>query len=248
MALKISGIPSNLNDKLIEEYLEIKKRYSMNDCGPGQLKGGRFAEVLLRIFQHLLGKTITPFGTDIPNVDKTNILNTLQNNPSIDEHIRQKLTPLTRLLLDFRNNRDSAHLGGLDVNTMDTLFVMTAATWTICEIVRVYGGYTMDEAQKIIDALAVKEYPVIMEFNGDVFITRHDLNSDQEVLVLLYKHPTANFHFLFSKTRDKNRSRFTKKINKMVTAKLIGEKNGEYFIMPRGSHTVETESLLVYKV
>jgi hypothetical protein len=55
MSLVISGIPASLNEKLIEEYLDLKKRFSMNDWGPGQLKGGRFAEVLLRIFQHLLG-------------------------------------------------------------------------------------------------------------------------------------------------------------------------------------------------
>jgi hypothetical protein len=33
MTLSISGIPSELSTKLIEEYLEIKKRFAMNDWG-----------------------------------------------------------------------------------------------------------------------------------------------------------------------------------------------------------------------
>ena len=132
-----------LNEKLIEEYLDIKKRFTMSDWGPGQLKGGRFAEVLLRIFQHLLGETVTPFGNDIPPNEKTRILNLIQNQPLIDPHVRQKVVALARLLLDFRNNRDVAHLGGFDANSMDTLFVMTGATWALCELVRMYGGYQM---------------------------------------------------------------------------------------------------------
>jgi hypothetical protein len=246
MSLVISGIPASLNEKLIEEYLDLKKRFSMNDWGPGQLKGGRFAEVLLRIFQHLLGETITPFGTDIAANDKTRILNAVQQHPTTDSHIRQKVVALTRLLLDFRNNRDVAHLGGFDANSMDTLFVMTAATWILCELIRVYSGYQMAEAQKIVDGLSVKEYPVIMEFNGELFLTRHNLTADQEVLVLLTKNSTANANFLFEKTRDGNSTRFNRRLRDMVKDKLIGNKGDAYFLMPRGAARVSRDSLLTY--
>lgn len=246
MSLIISGIPSALSEKLVEEYLEIKKRFSMNDWGFGQLKGGRFAEVVLRIFQHLLGETTTPFGTDIPNTEKTRIFNTVQSHAVIDDHVRQKIVPLVRLLLDFRNNRDAAHLGGFDANSMDTLFVITSATWILCELVRVYGGYQIYDAQRIVDGLSVKEYPVIMEFEGEIFITRHDLTARQEVLVLLCKNQEADYGFLFLKTRDKNNTRFRNTLKGMVSTKLIGEKNGRFFLMPRGMVIAANEGLLRY--
>ena len=128
MTLLINGISSQISIKLIEEYLEIKKRFAMNDWGPGQLKGGRFAEAVLRAYQHLLGDAITPFGTDIVAAEKARIMHRLQNAGTIDEHVRQKTVPLVRLLLDFRNGRDVAHLGGFDANGMDTMFVITGAT------------------------------------------------------------------------------------------------------------------------
>jgi len=246
MALVLSSIPQDLADRLVVEYIEIKKRYSVNDWGPGQLKGGRFAEAVLRIFQQLLGRPITPLGTDIPAQEKTSILNAVQNHPTLDEHVRQKIVPLTRLLLDFRNNRDSAHLGGFDANGMDTLFVMTSATWILCELVRVYGGYSMPDAQKIVDGFAVKELPVIMEVDGDAFITRHDLTAKQEVLVLLSKYQRMSLGALFSSTKDGNKSRFKDKLDEMVSDKMIGEIAGEYFIMPRGVKSVATDSLLTY--
>jgi len=63
MTLTIGGIPAALSAKLVEEYLDIKKHFAMNDWGPGQLKGGRLAEVMLRIYQHLLREPVTPFWT-----------------------------------------------------------------------------------------------------------------------------------------------------------------------------------------
>jgi len=247
MTLSIRGLPVVVGEKLIEEYLEIKKRFSMNDWGPGQLKGGRFAEVLLRAYQHLLGETLTPFGTDIPAGEKTRITNAVQNSATIDDHVRQKTIPLTRLLLDFRNNRDVAHLGGFDANSMDTQFVMTSATWILCELIRVYGGYRMSEAQKIVDGLAVKDYPVIVERRGELFISRHNLPAEKEVLVLLTKNPSATREFLFDKTSDSNASRFGKTLASMVSSKLIGlGKDGDYFIMPRGQALVLKKSLLTY--
>ena len=246
MTLSISKIPSGLNAKLIEEYLEIKKRFAMNDWGPGQLKGGRFAEVVLRIYQHLLGNSITPFGSDIAAAEKTRILNTVQSSGTIDDHVRQKTVPLVRLLLDFRNNRDAAHLGGFDANSMDTLFVLTSATWILCELVRVYGGYPMHEAQQIVDGLSVKEYPVIIERHGELFIARHDLNPKQEILVLLTRNASAKAEFLKTKVGDT--LRFDRNLREMLAAKLIGlAANEDYFIMPRGQALVAEKSLLSYK-
>jgi len=248
MTLLLSGIPSDIGTKLIEEYLEIKKRFSMNDWGVGQLKGGRFAEAVLRAYQHLLGDAVTPFGTDIVAAEKTRIMNRVQNAGTIDEHVRQKTVPLIRLLLDFRNNRDVAHLGGFDANGMDTLFVMTSATWILCEFVRVYGGYTMPRAQEIVDGLSVKEYPVIIERDGELFIARHDLDAKQEVLVWLMRSASAPSSVLESKVRDSNKSRVRSKLKDMVADKMIGmATNGDYFIMPRGQASVATNSLLQYR-
>jgi hypothetical protein len=246
VTLIISGIPSELGDKLVEEYLDIKKHYSMSDWGPSQLKGGRFAEVMLRIYQYLLGEAAAPFGVDIPANAKTRILNSVQNHPNVDEHIRQKTVALARLLLDFRNNRDVAHLGGFNASSMDSLFVMTSATWVLCEIVRVYGGYPMMQAQEIVDGLSIKDYPVIFERDGELFIARHDLKAEKEVLVLLARNDKADFSFLFSKTKDRNKSRFEGKLEEMIASKLVGKKGADYFLMPRGAATVAKERLLTY--
>jgi len=210
------------------------------------LMGGRFAEVVIRIYQHLLTSSYTAIGTDISGSEKTKVMNSVQSHAAIDEHVRQKTVPLVRLLLDFRNNRDSAHLGGFDANCMDALFVLSSATWIISELIRVYGGYSMDEAQKIVEDLSVKEYPVIFEIDGELFITRSDLKAWQEALVILYKTKKSKFDVIFSATKDKNKSRFMSTLDQMIAEKLLAKKDENYYLLPLGIRKVEEDKLLSF--
>ena len=243
MSKILKTIPDDLEERLFEEYTEIKRRFQLNDCGPAQLNGGRFAEAVLRIFQHLLSMPITPFGEDIKAPEKTSILNKVTNDANIDEHIRQKVTSLTKLLLDFRNNRDVAHLGGFVANKIDASFVLACSNWMVAEFIRVYGNYSMDDAQQMIDKIAIPNYPVIFEIEGEEFISRDDLTVKQEILVLLCKQKRG-IDFLFSKTKDGNRSRFNGTVALMEKEKFIALKDGFYHLLPNGIKEIQTKNLL----
>jgi hypothetical protein len=110
------------------------------------------------------------------------------------------------------------------------------------------SAYAMSQAQEIVDGLSVKEYPVIIERNGELFIARHDLDAKQEVLVWLMRNASAQGSVLETKVGDSNKSRVRRKLKEMVADKLVGlAGNGEYFIMPRGQALVTTNSLLQYR-
>jgi len=239
----LKTIPEDLENKLFEEYAEIKRRYQLNDCGPSQLNGGRFAEAVLRIFQHLLGTAVTPFGEDITAIEKTKIINKVTSDSHIDEHIRQKVTALAKLLLDFRNNRDVAHLGGLSANKIDASFVLSCANWIVAELIRVYGNYLMDEAQKIIDKIAIPSYPVIFDIEGEDFVAKDDLSERQEILVLLSRQKRSS-EFLFSKMKSNNRGNFNKTIISMKVKKLIALKDEFYHLLPNGIKEIQVKNLL----
>jgi len=243
MSKILKNIPSNLENKLFEEYTKIKQRFQLNDCGPSQLNGGRFAEVILRIFQHLLQMPITAFGYEIKATEKTKILNKIKNDSVIDKHIRQKVSVLTRLLLDFRNNRDVAHLGGFSANSIDAQFVLSCSNWITAELIRVYGNYSLEDAQALIDSIASPIYPVIFDIEGDDFIARDDLSTKEEVLVLVCIKK-RDFNFLFVKTKDQNKSRFKKTLENLEKEKKIALKNNLYHILPNGIKEVQEKNLL----
>lgn len=237
----LTNIPDHLTEKLIGEYVDLKKNHSTGDWVNSQLSGGRFAEVVLRIFQHLLQKPTTPFSDKVKNWES--LLNEVENDPNIDSHLRQKATSLVGLLLRFRNNRDSAHVNGFDASRMDTEFVMAAATWVLCELIRLYSSCDMKRAEEIVDDLSVKNYPALISIDGKSYIARHNLTAKEEIMVLLYED-SRGYDSLFAKTKDKNSSRFNEKLSKLKSQKFIAEKDGEYHIMPRGSNYVENEGLL----
>lgn len=239
----LNNIPNNLEVKLLEEYTEVKRRFQLNDCGPSELNGGRFAEVALRIFQHLLGEPISPFEQEIKSEQKTKILNKIEITGSVDIHIRQKVSVLVRMLLDFRNNRDVAHLGGFSANRIDANFVLSCTNWIVAEFIRVYGNFSLEKAQELIDKIAIPNYPVIFDIEGEEFIARNSLTVKQEVLVLVAKNK-RDFNFLFSKTKDSNRSRFKNTLSSLQKEKKVALKDGFYHILPNGIEEVRKNNLL----
>jgi hypothetical protein len=235
----LKNMPPDIEAFLIKEYKASKKCFFLNDPLGLQLHAARFAEALLRLFQHLIGESITPFGTDIPSKEKQTILNKTQSHPTIDEHVRQKATSLSKLLLDFRNNRDVAHLGGFEANTTDSTFVFSILNWLFSELIRVYGGYTVEESQKLINKIVAKNCPLIVNINGDDFISKDNLTAQEEVLVLLtFKPDGLDFSYLYRKTKDKNKSRFKTTLSLMEREKLIVDIGGKYYIMPNGSSSI----------
>ncbi|MEK7546941.1 MAG: hypothetical protein AAB536_02065 [Patescibacteria group bacterium] len=243
MSSILKNIPKNLEDGLFTEYTELKRRFQLNDVGPSQLNGGRLAEVILRIFQHLLKIPVSPFENEIKTEEKTRILNKVISDATIDIHIRQKVSSIARMLLDFRNNRNVAHLGGFSANSIDAQFVLSSSNWIIAEFIRVFGNYSLEDAQELIDSIAVPTYPVIFDIEGDDFIARDDLTVKEEVLVLVCIKK-RDFNFLFAKTKDKNKSRFKKTLESLGKEKKIVLKNGLYHILPNGIKEVQEKNLL----
>lgn len=243
--IKLKSIPKDLQDHLINEFKQFKSKYNLRDWGPGELKAGRFAEAMLRIFQFLVGESITPFGSEITSQEKDKLINKVVNSNTINAHIRQKVTVLVRLLLDFRNNRDAAHIGGFDANHMDANFTLCCSKWILCEIIRVFGDYSMEQAESIVSEINIKEFPAVIEIDGEQFVAKPGLTAEQEILVLLYKNSNGScYNFLFIKTKDGNQTRFKKRLKSLQNKKLIAKNQDKYFLMPYGIKIVEETNLL----
>jgi hypothetical protein len=60
----------------------------------------------------------------------------------------------------MRNKRGIGHVGGdLDANSIDISAMAKVADWTVCELIRLYHGLSLEEAQDIVDGLAVRQLP-----------------------------------------------------------------------------------------
>ncbi len=195
----LQNIDKKFREKILAYYLEIKSRYSKalynSEYDSAGLSAGKFCEAVLRLLQNKLTGTNIPFGTHIPNFNDE--CQKIMNLPktSGNESLRLIIPRSILFLYTLRGKRGIGHVGGdVEANRIDIETIVRIADWTICEIVRIYHGLSLEEAQAIVDAISMKSLPYVWEVAGKKRILATTLNFKQKTLLLLY-HSTENYEF-----------------------------------------------------
>jgi hypothetical protein len=93
----------------------------------------------------------------------------------------------------MRNKRGIGHLGGdVDANKIDASVMSRHADWIICELIRIHHGLSLEEAQGLVDGLAIRELPEVWEIAGKKRVLREGLTAREESLLLLYSSMEAD--------------------------------------------------------
>ncbi len=237
-------LPNDVVTHLLEEYQDIKQHLGFRKFRPSELNGGRFAECVIRLIQHLDNPPYTAFGVTLPNTD--NIIRRVENNTSLHDSLRLFIPRLARILLDVRNRRDVAHVGGdVNPNLSDSLFISHSADWILTEILRIYYSCSIDAAQRIADSLNESTIPIIADVDGFVRVQNTTLGFRQKVLAILYYKNPAKVRDtdLLKWTKYSNSSKFKKEIlGELDGDALIHYEDGFCTLLPKG--VVHTEKYI----
>jgi hypothetical protein len=181
-------LPEDVLIELVKEFKQIKLHFMLMKWRPSELNCARFGECVLRLLQHINGDPITPFGT---TANSEKIISRIENNTIIDDGVRFLIPRLVRVVLDFRNKRDVAHVATVvDPNEADSLLVLTSSSWIFAEIIRNYHSVSIDEATKIVRSIVETNLPIVNDFDGFVRILDTSLTATEKTLVsLYYKQP-----------------------------------------------------------
>jgi hypothetical protein len=189
----LASIPKDFRTRLIKAYLDLKKNArELRHDGAG-IAVGRFCETAVRFLQHKLLGSYTPFGTQIVNF--ADECRKLVESPktSGNESERQILPRALVFLYTMRNKRGIGHVGGdVDANEIDISTMTKNADWVVCELIRIYHGLSLEEAQDIVDGLAVRQLPMVWEVGGKKRILKDGLQAKDQVLILLYSSANSS--------------------------------------------------------
>ena len=184
----LAGIPNaKLRAKLIDSYLDLKSAHLEARYDLAGLNAGKFCEVALRISQERVVGTSAPLGKRIASF--ADDCRSLVTSPSAaaPESVREIIPRALVFLYTVRNKRGIGHVGGdVDANRVDAMTMVQTADWVICELIRLFHGLSLEEAQDIVDALSTRQSPVIWEVGGKKRVLRTGLSAADEVLLLLY--------------------------------------------------------------
>jgi hypothetical protein len=235
-----SKFPKDVVTALLDEYQYIKQQFFLQKFQPAELNAARFSEYVLRLIEFLDTGSHTPVGKQLKT---EKIINDVLNNTSLPDGIRIFIPRLTRVLLDVRNKRDVAHVGGeVSPNYSDSLFVSHTADWILIEIIRNYHSNSIDEARKIVESINEAKIPVIVEIDGFLRIQNTKMTAEHKTLLILYhKQPDkVRESDLVKWINYSNTSRYKAQIlKKLDDDVLIHRLNDICVLLPKGIAYVE---------
>lgn len=236
-------LPHELVDYLLNSYIEIKEHYLLSRHEPSELNGGKLVEACFRILEFETKGTYTAVGVHTPDmIGKLRAFEQLPATNLIESyriHIPRTLTTI----YNIRNKRGVGHLGGdVNPNFVDSSFIVACSDWTIAEILRVHYTCSLNEAQKIVDAIVTRPTFLIHQIDDIKRVLNPKLKHRDQVLTLLAsEHP--NFvaeSKLINWIEPKSKGTFISVLKKLHSERLIEYKTDKNcYILPTGLKYVD---------
>jgi hypothetical protein len=236
----LNNLPDYLVKSLQTEFQKLHKQYFLGHWEPGQLDGGRFAEITLRIVELKNTGNFTPIDTQL---NRLTIIRSAEQNTSLPYSLRFQIPRISGLILDFRNNRNVGHVGNIDVNEMDSTFILHSANWIVSELIRLETNMSPVEAQKEIKKIIERKVPLIEELGGRLKILNSKLNINEKILVICYqKFPSwiSDKNILdWTEYNTHNSGRFYQYLTELSKDSFIDFRNNKAILTSKGLRWVE---------
>jgi hypothetical protein len=238
----LAAIPAGLRDPLIAEYQAIVQNFLETRWLPSELSGGRFSEIVYTILDGHAKKFYASAPSKPGNFVEA--CRKLESNGHVPRSFQILIPRMLPALYEVRNNRSVGHIGGdVDPNHMDSVAVLSMCNWIMAELVRIYHGVTVGEAQKVADALAEVRIPVIWSGEGGVKrVLRTDLKlPDQLLLLIATSIPDVTSKELIVWTEHKDTKYVVKIIRSLHARRFVEftETIDKVKILPPGANFVQ---------
>ena len=187
------ALPKGLRGSLSQTYQEIAANFAERRWEPTELNGGKFCEAVYSIVNGALSGTF-PSKPSKPKDMRAACLALESNapNPKLvgDRSLRILIPRMIPALYEIRNNRGVGHVGGdVDPNFMDATAVYGMASWILAELIRIFHGVSIQEAQETVDALVERKLPLIWEVGDVKRVLDPAMPTKDQALLLLYQKP-----------------------------------------------------------
>lgn len=237
----LSTLPPGLRDVLLEEYRSIVQNYFEHRWSPAELSGGKFCEVVYTILDgHARGKYAP---TPSKPRDMVSACRALESNSHVPRSFQILIPRLLPALYEIRNNRGVGHVGGdVDPNHMDAVAVLSISNWIMGELIRVLHGLSLDEAQRLVDAIAERRVPLVWQGEGVKRVLDPELPLKEQILLLLASSGTpVTTSDLMNWTGYKRKPYFFRLLRRMHQDRLVELSADEtrVEVLPPGAQAAE---------
>lgn len=243
----LTNLPANLGQEILDCYEAIVRNYVEQRWEPAELNGGKFSEVAYSIISGAItgiypAKAFKPANM----LDACRSLEGKPADPSRigDRSLRILIPRVLPVLYEIRNNRGVGHVGGdVNPNHEDAEAVLAMATWVLAELVRIFHGITLAEAQAAVEGIIQRRHPLIWSTGSKKRVLDTSLPARSQVLLLLYSESNwVSVNDLFDWIEYSNITVFKTRVLRGLHKERLIEYNaadGLVHISPSGISSVE---------
>lgn len=215
-----SGLPETLRDELMVEYQQIVTNFYEGRWGPSELSAGRFCEVAYTIIRGRADGNYPARGSKPNPFDAK--CRALESETSLERGLRLLAARILPGLYEIRNNRDSGHIGGeVDSNGMDATYALSASSWILAELIRVFHNTSTDQAEEAVRQISELRTPAIWS-NGQIRrVLKDGLKLEEEVLLLTASAGRCTIDDLIKWTETSNPTYLRKIVRNLHSQRLI---------------------------
>jgi hypothetical protein len=234
----LNNLPDDLVTALQTEFQKLHQQYFLGKWEPAQLNGGRFGEAVLRIVEYKDTNTFTPIGTQL---SRKQIVNHVAQNTGLPKSLRIQTPLLAELIMDFRNDRNVGHLGKIDVNEMDSNFVLNASNWIVAEFIRLETQMSPADAQAEIQKIIERKVPIVEEIGGRLKCLNPKIDAKIKAVIFCYqKYPERiSLDVLVDWTEYTNKGVLRKQLQGLNKDSILDFRNDSAQLTRRGIEWVE---------
>jgi len=244
-------LPAELVELLIKCYTIIKTNFILYKHENTELNASKLSEAVYRILEFYFDKKYSPIDKHISKL--TEKCRQFEQRPSAgeDDSLRIHIPRTIILIVDIRNKRGVGHISGIhDPNLCDSTLVVSCSDWIMAELLRLFGGFKIDEAQRLVDQLIDIKYPLIYQIDDVKRVLEPRMSYTQKVLLLLRgEYPSKlSDRTLFEWVEHSNFSIFKRDVLKQLhKRKQIEYSKTQCLILPPGITEVDAKIQKIYE-
>jgi hypothetical protein len=178
-----------LANAVVENYVEMQKRFLAGDWKPAELDGGRFCEAIARCIHQLDTGSVnnSKFPGKICERLEDETLSHILNVKD-----RHHIAKVISVLYKFRSDRGAVHISPIyTANEMDSILVLHTGKWLFAEFLRLSWNKDLNTIAETIARIVQLEHSLIHELDGKPLVLVKGIYAKDEVLLLL-NHAAGN--------------------------------------------------------
>ena len=222
---------------LLESYEELIAKHRSGDLEGALTKAGRFVEQALRLIE---AKRTGSVPSEIKSVAAT--IKVLENDTTLPEPLRLLIPRvLYGMVYNLRSKRDAVHVKEIDPRSIDVAMAVSAASWVIAELLRMYHVSDEEIVRQGMLALTRTSIPFIEALDGETFVGRKVKPATELLLLLAHASPNGMTRKVLGISAKCSPSAVTKGLQALEAERFVHKSaSGGYFITSNGeAHLAE---------